>query len=431
MRVMWFTSKPMPALARRLGIDPRGSGHWISSLLEAVKVLPELELAVVTTHSGRSDLHFREDNVDYFLVRVARRLRHFQWKEPLRRCAELARQWQPDLIHVHGSETMFGLLATEGMAPCPVVVSLQGLLCAYEKHYFGGLSLRQVLTANRLRDLLTCRGLLWDRWRLRGLARRERKILRAASYVMGRTAWDRAGLWEINPNATYYNVGEILRSPFYQRRWKLNDADRNCLFLTNARAPNNGVEILLEAMLLLKRDFPDISLRLGGQAGAGYAAFLKRHVRRLGLGKQVTFLGYLHAEALSRQLARAHVFVLPSWIENSPNSLAEAMAMGLPCVASRVGGVPSMIEEEQTGLLANPGNAAKLAGCIRSLLNDDRMAVRLGQAARDVAIKRHHPDDVIAQLLQAYRRILRPGDAGVRDASFDELRISLSGRSLT
>ena len=363
-------------------------------------------------------------------MRVGRRIRHFQCKVSLRRCAELARQWKPDLIHVHGSETMFGLLGTESMVPCPVVIALQGLLCAYKDHYFGGLARRQVLAANRLRDMLACRGLLWDRWRLGGLARREKKILNSASHVMGRTAWDRAKLWEINPNATYCKVGEILRPPFYQRRWTLNDADRNCLFLTNARAPNNGVETLLEAILLVKRDFPDIRLRLAGQAGTGYAKFLRRYVRRLGLDKHVTFLGFLHAEALSQQLARAHVFVLPSWIENSPNSLAEAMAMGLPCVASRVGGVSSMIDQGQTGLLVNPGNPAKLAGGIRSLLYDDCKAVSLGQAAREVAIKRHDIDGVVAQLLQAYRSILLPGDESARRDNYGELRISLSGRFL-
>jgi glycosyltransferase involved in cell wall biosynthesis len=100
------------------------------------------------------------------------------------------------------------------------------------------------------------------------------------------------------------------------------------------------------------------------------------------------------------------VFVLPSENENSPNALAEAMVSGMPVIATRVGGIPSMVEDGQTGLLVPWGDPASLAEKMAWLLAHPEERERLGQNACRVARARHAPQTVADETVQAYKEIL-------------------------
>ena len=160
--------------------------------------------------------------------------------------------------------------------------------------------------------------------------------------------------------------------------------------------------------LLLRRDYPTIKLRLAGTVSerSGYGRFLRRRIDELGLEDAVEFTGFLDEARMTEALLRAHVFVIASYIENSPNSLAEAMLLGLPCVAGYTGGIPDMVESEVTGLLYPVGDVPLLADRIRRIFTDDRLATSLGANARGVALQRHDPELVTGQLLNAYKEFL-------------------------
>jgi glycosyltransferase involved in cell wall biosynthesis len=125
-----------------------------------------------------------------------------------------------------------------------------------------------------------------------------------------------------------------------------------------------------------------------------------------GLSSAVEFLGYVDAHAMANALSLSHVFVIPSYIENSPNSLCEAMQVGVPCVASYAGGIPSLIDDRQTGCLFPTGDAPLLAESILRVFRDDEFASRLGRCARAEASGRHAPARVKSELLAAYRGVL-------------------------
>jgi glycosyltransferase involved in cell wall biosynthesis len=160
---------------------------------------------------------------------------------------------------------------------------------------------------------------------------------------------------------------------------------------------------------MLRKDFPALKLRLAGTISerGGYGRFLRRRIRELGLHDCVEFLGYLDGPAMAQALASSHAFVMTSFIENSPNSLAEAMLVGMPCVASFVGGIPSMVKHNETGLLYPAGDVTMLGAQIRRLFRERELASRLGESARKVALTRHDPDTVIDQLVTAYGRLAR------------------------
>lgn len=412
MKVLWFTNVPLPQVAAAAGRGTSGfGGHWMTELFNRVVARPGVRLGVATAFPGLPDLQFEQDSVSYYAISQSRRARTFGGsRAELGKCAAAVRHFGPDLIHFHGSERFFGLLKADALVSAPAVVSLQGLLGPYSEYrnFFGALSPWDVARSTRLVELPLGIGLLWQYADIRRGARQEARLIAAVEGLLGRTDWDEEYARRLNPRASYHRVGEILRTPFHEARWSLAACERHALVYTNAGHPRRGTENLLAAVAMLREEFPAIRLRLAGAVSerSGYGRFLRGRIRALGLQASVEFAGYLDADAMARELVRAHAFVISSYIENSPNSLAEAMMVGMPCIASAVGGVPSMVENGRTGFLYPVEDIPTLAGTIRRVFRDDEGAVRAGAAARHVAELRHDPATVTDQLMAAYSSVL-------------------------
>jgi len=180
-----------------------------------------------------------------------------------------------------------------------------------------------------------------------------------------------------------------------------------------ARLENGkGPLILLEAFARVRQQLPLASLRLAG-AGPQEEA-VRARAFALGVGDACEFTGpYTSAEDKSAFMQSLDVFVLPSLAEGTPNSIIEAMAHGLPTVASAVGGIPDLITAE-TGRLVPPGDAAALADAILSLASDHEERARAGRAARARYEALFSPESVLPTLVGTYRRVAtkdRDGDA--------------------
>ena len=139
---------------------------------------------------------------------------------------------------------------------------------------------------------------------------------------------------------------------FYQRKWEYDKCDKHTIFLSQAGYPIKGLHKVLEAMPLVLRHFPDARLRVAGQSivdkpfyrMSGYGKYIQSLINKLSLNDKITFLGTLSEEEMCEQYLRTNVFICPSSIENSPNSLGEAQIMGVPHLAASVGGVPDMMK---------------------------------------------------------------------------------------
>lgn len=120
----------------------------------------------------------------------------------------------------------------------------------------------------------------------------------------------------------------------------------------------------------------------------------------------VTFTGPVDAPTLAGFLLKANVFVCPSWIENSSNSIAEAMLMGTPCVASFTGGLTTTLTHRETALMYPPGDSALLAAAAGRIFDDDALALRLTSAAKSVALRRHEPQGIVTRQLEIYQAVM-------------------------
>lgn len=188
-----------------------------------------------------------------------------------------------------------------------------------------------------------------------------------------------------------------------QRRTQLGlPAGRFLIGYSGKLNRGKGVQHLILALPGLLRRQDDAHLVL---IGSGQHQFLSQEdelrglVARLGLSERVTFTGYV--ENVAEYLQALDLFVFPSEREALPNALMEAMACGLPSIASRVGGVPDIIEDAQSGLLVSPGKVEELEQTIDALRRDPARAQRLGAAGRERIIQQFSLD-VLARRHQEF-----------------------------
>ncbi|MFC3469861.1 glycosyltransferase family 4 protein [Massilia oculi] len=167
--------------------------------------------------------------------------------------------------------------------------------------------------------------------------------------------------------------------------------------------PAKGVDELLQACAVLAARHPRLRLVLGG---SGDLDWVRRRAGELGVANRVETPGWLDAAARDAQLARAWLFCLPSHAEGLPMSVLEAMAAGVPVVATRVGGIPEALADGALGLLVAPRDAPALACAIGRLLDDGPLHARLACAAR-AAVERHYSAGVVCAALAAlYAQLL-------------------------
>lgn len=168
--------------------------------------------------------------------------------------------------------------------------------------------------------------------------------------------------------------------------------------------PAKGQHILLQAAILLRDAGRDFRICLVG-AGPD-AASLQSAVHQADLENYVEFTGALNQTEVHALYAQADVFALPSFAEGIPVVLMEAMACGIPCVSSRITGIPELIRTEHEGLLLTPSDAMALAQALSTLMDDAPLRLRMGQAARARIEANFHLGHNIDHLSQLFRRHL-------------------------
>jgi glycosyltransferase involved in cell wall biosynthesis len=402
------------------------SGGWMMALLEQLRRVDGVELSVACASPGLPEADVISDgNVRFYPISQGPAFRLFGFRHPdsrsryLDACARVVQRVTPDIIHIHGTERLYGLLGANNLVKAPCLISLQGILQDYveRQYYFGVTPLKDIVGIYDLLRLPRGMGSVFNYLHLRQAARRESVIMRQNRWFAGRTEWDKTHLLSVNPRARYFHVPELLRSDFYRQQWSVGSCQRHRIVFTNANTFRRGTETLIDAAALLRRVFPDIRLALaGGVEKLPYGKKLRRRLSELGLNDRVDFLGNLNAAQLRDQLCQAHVFAITSLLENSPNSLCEAQMVGVPCIASYAGGMPSLVTDHQTGLFFPPGDAPLLAARIKQVFTNDGLARTLGAEARTTALRRHDPASVSTALVDAYEAVIADARAiGLRE----------------
>lgn len=235
--------------------------------------------------------------------------------------------------------------------------------------------------------------------------------------MTGRTDWDKGVVQRINPGLTYHFMNETLRPEFYGSEWSLSQCERHSIFLSQGNYPLKGLHYLLAAMPLILRAYPDTKVYVAGDVITRYTTLTEKIkigsygkycidlIRKNGLEEKVVFLGRLDSGKMCAQYLKSHVFLCASSLENSPNSVGEAMLLGMPVVSAAVGGVPCMLRDKEEGLLYPPQDTGRLAEAVCTMFTDDSFAKQCGRNAGKHALMTHDPETNYRRLLEIYEQL--------------------------
>ena len=292
------------------------------------------------------------------------------------RIAAELRRIAPDVVNAHGPSFAVASIRA-GYRP---IWTIHGVL-AQEAMLYRGMF-------NRLSFALA-------RWYERQALAQVETITTVSRYVAeAYRGQNQAGCaWHVIDNPAPSDLFTMLRKPVAGR-----------VLMPASLIPLKDPLTLVRAAAQMRDRTPNLSVHLAGSlTDAPYVAELRREIARLGLDETVRLLGALDAETLRREYSQATVVALPSRQEVAPMVVIEAMAAGIPVVASRAGGLPHLVEDGVTGRLTSPGDPAALAATLAEFLTEPNAAIRMGAAGRAVARTRFDPTRVAAQYLALYR----------------------------
>ncbi|QQS35542.1 MAG: glycosyltransferase [Ignavibacteriales bacterium] len=417
IRALWFSNVPSMDASKHLGKTPLNYAVWMNSLKDKIHGDPEVTLGIVFPSPTGKYEQFEINTVKYYGMpnlyrdgfisgKISGWFHEIEPETILEYYLKAIEDFKPDLIHIFGTERSQGLVIKK--IKIPAVIHLQGNLTIITQKYFSGISKFETIVHGNKKDLLFGMGVYHDYFYFRKRAKRELRIYSKCKFFMGRTEMDRRLTQFLSNDSKYFHCEEVLREEFYSNEWKKNSGDKKIVFANMMPANYKGFETLCEAALLLKEKKKlDVELRVSGISEE--SELYKIVDRKLGKGSLksfVTTLGYnIQAGKIVEEMLKSHLFVHPSHIENSPNSVCEAMVLGMPIVCTNVGGTSSIISDQKEGLLIQDGEPYTMAAAMYELFLNEELAGQYGSNARKRALERHNPEKVKRRVIEIYREI--------------------------
>lgn len=407
----------MPPLCENLGIKaPVGGGWMYSSAKKLIEGNTGIDLAIATIYPGKELIKKEIDQIKYYVLplngsRKTQYNKHLEiyWKR-------IYKEFNPDLTQIHGTEYPHGLAYVNALPFSKTVISLQGIVSASAKYYNYGISIKDILRNITLRDLI--KGNLYQaqkKFAKSGIY--ERELLSKVKYVIGRTSWDYTHVKAINPSINYYFCNETLRDEFYKHQWSYKTCEKHTIFLTQAGYPLKGFLQVLRALPFVLKNYPDTKVFVGGAniiadktwkdrlTRSGYGKIVKRFIIKHKLTNHIIFTGPLNEKEICTRYLKSNIFICPSSIENSPNSLGEAQLLGVPCIASYVGGIPDLIPTKACGSLYRFEEVEMLADIICMWFEKSKDFDNTEM--RKISAMRHDAEQNQIRLNEIYNNILQ------------------------
>ena len=403
MKVLWITNVELPDAANSRGNNVVVGG-WMHQTLNYIK--NSIELYVAACVSEKYDwIEINSVNYCGFTPEID--------EVDFERIIESI---DPDCIHIWGSEYNHSYYVTKAARNLSkiecTVLSIQGLVSVYAEHYYDGLP-PELIHRRTLKEFFGRRNIAQEKKMMELQGQTEISTFQMLENCIGRTDWDYACAKQMNPQIEYHFCGEILRESFYVNRWKYEECDKEVIFFSQAHYPINGLHIMLRALPIIKEYYPAVVLRIVGNnpqkkaifKRSSYEKYICNLIHDNDLSNSIEWLGQLSENEMMLNYKKANVFVCSSSIENSSNSIGEAMLVGTPIVASDVGGIKSFMEHEKEGMLYHSTAVYMLADNVIRIFNSRSLAMQLGNNAHERAKKYHCIEDNLQRLIKIYNKL--------------------------
>jgi len=411
MKVLWLCDYPLSDM------DLGGTAAWQGVMARRIMDSGAVELGIISTGPVGQFTQCDYRQVKQWIIPATTPLGRDGLPPAalVQAIIRAANNFSPDLIHNWGTEVFWGLLSARGLLTYPSLLEIQGLKGRIAKVFSGDLKPPELLRSIGIKELLKRRTICTDRRVFARWGLREEEIIRGHMFVDVQSYWVASHIVAVNPDARLFPVDLPLRHSFYDAdAWQYSG--RPGLFcIANYPVPYKGLHVAVRALSLIKKRIPDARLRIAGahqRPGIrqdGYMRWVNRMIRRLDLVSAVDWLGTLNAAQIVAELKNAAAAVLPTFMETYCMALAEAMSVGTPTVVSYTGGTAYLGKDEDSCLFFPPGDEAMCAYQLERVLIDQRLAERLSDKARAVALVRNNPYTIVKNQLEIYRQVIAGG----------------------
>lgn len=315
---------------------------------------------------------------------------------------------QPDIVHIHGTETELGMIP-QYITNIPCIISIQGLISPINNKLYSGIPYSEIQKYDSIKKYLSLSASIFGKkgWQL--YEQREKSILRNAKYLIGRTVWDKNVVSILAPKAKYYIGNEILRDPFYKAKpWQKNSYNDTFTIVSIITGGLfKGLEtVLLTASLLKQNSFKFRWIIIGQTSTSQNTKLYEKYTGIKGKETSIEYVGRKTAEEVVELFQNSDLYVQTSHMENSPNSVCEAMLLGMPVIATMAGGTATILGKDNQEFLIQDGEYYSLAGAILNISQNFDMALQASARNRQIAQNRHDRSKIAQEYIEAYKDVI-------------------------
>ena len=377
MKILWIVNIMLPEIGKALGVSASNREGWLTGIFNRIKndnCEYEISIAYPVSEIGYSKCVVCDCIDCYPFVEnlSSPEVYDVRMEGAIRRILDEAK---PDMIHIFGTEFPHALaFAKLYNNPSKTLVGLQGICGMIAKEYMALLP-KKIRRSVTLRDFLKRDSIIKQQRKFYLRAVNEIDVLQLTNNVTGRTFFDETAARHAKENIKYYKINETMRDSFYSGRWDINNINKYTIFIGQGDYPIKGMHFLLEAASELVKKYPDLKIRIAGNSiishntlkdklkTPAYGKYLRKIISDNNLSDRIEVLGSISEERMKEEYLNAAVYVCASFVENSPNTLAEAMLLGMPIVTSNAGGILDMISKKE-GIIFNRGCSDELKDAI-------------------------------------------------------------------
>ena len=411
MKILWLTETPSKYKPEEFGYNGRG---WIASLQTLLENSPEIDqLGIAFPHLTDSQVE-KNGKTSYYPIKRKKPGNILTWiisnwknkiedEKEINYLEQIIKDFDPDVIHIFGTESWLCNIVRLTQKPC--VVHLQGLLqpCfnAYNPVDISKYDLIKYNWTEFVKGIS-----LWHNKRVFDKkSKREYQFFKEISFFMGRTMWDKSISDFLSSRSTYFHIDEVLRDKFYvASSWKFKPKSKIIITSTLSDALYKGLDLVIKTAILLVREKIDFEWRIiGVKNDSKTAKLLKKKLHIDYFSLNIILLGIKETDEIIDLLSETLFYVHTSYIDNSPNSLCEAQYLGVPVIATNVGGISSLIKDDDNGFLVPANDPYFLASKITQINMNASLLSRISKKARENAQRRHLKENILNQVIHAYK----------------------------
>lgn len=421
MKILWLSNIILPQIARVVQSPTSVGGGWLVGLADDLAKQQEIEFTVCAPLiNGEKIISGKLFEMSYYFFPQVQTNPTKYNPEIEAYFRDILREVNPDIIHIFGTEyphslSMIKVCKELGIIE-RVVINIQGLTSVISKHYYNGIP-DEIIRRYTFRDFIKQDNIKQQQQKFKQRGIYETQTLQQVQHVIGRTDWDHACIQQINPDVNYHFCNETLRPAFYEGQWTIETCEKYSIFISQCSYPVKGFHYMIEAMAEIIKKYPSAHIYTTGNSPlkikgfkeklkiSSYQKYLGELIKKYNLENHITFLGALNETEMHQRFLKSHVFVSPSAIENSPNSVGEAMILGVPTISSDVGGVKNMLTHENDGFIYQADAPYMLAYYVDKIFSDEKLANYISENAQQHAKKTHDKTQNLETMLEIYRGI--------------------------